>query len=261
MAANKRRRVSSDFDTRISGSRKRQRVQPPQPWPRWPAGCRAWRERYFVALPIPDRRRHKTRARAYARGGLHPFRTVAARNLSAGGRAARETGWCAARQHVCDARRSVEHCEARRSMKRNDCPIRGEDFVCNIRTDVCLVMITPASRNRGIQNDGQDYLRPSSRHARISSTVTRGACFRISLISAIARRASSLSAIRIRHQPGDWLAMARDHDSLATLDLVEEFGKMGLGGCRLNLLHILTGQFGPVKIVAIRFLSRPGKRA
>jgi len=48
----------------------------------------------------------------------------------------------------------------------------------------------------------------------------------------------------VGNETGDGLAVSRDHDGLAALDLVEQFGKPRLGHRCLNFLHfILTGQF------------------
>jgi len=48
----------------------------------------------------------------------------------------------------------------------------------------------------------------------------------------------------IGDQPGDGLAVSRDHHSLAALDLVEQFGELGLRNRGLNFFNgTLTGQF------------------
>ena len=50
------------------------------------------------------------------------------------------------------------------------------------------------------------------------------------------------SRLVIRHQPRDRLAVTRDDDRLAALDLIEQFGKLGFRHRGLNLLHnILIG--------------------
>ncbi|HME22247.1 MAG TPA: hypothetical protein VKI44_13055 [Acetobacteraceae bacterium] len=54
-----------------------------------------------------------------------------------------------------------------------------------------------------------------------------------------------LAAPGLWHQPGDGSAVAGYHDGLATLDLVEQLGEMGLGLGRRYFSHGLaqTGRF------------------
>src|ERR1700752_1876949 len=61
----------------------------------------------------------------------------------------------------------------------------------SVGAGVMFVLEAPAADDRCIKDERHDYLRPSSRQARISSTVARPAVLRNSLISAIARSASA----------------------------------------------------------------------
>ena len=65
--------------------------------------------------------------------------------------------------------------------------------------------------------------------------VARPACFRISLISAIARRASP--GCFIGDEVRNHLPVSRDHEALATLDFVEQLIKPRLRDRCRNFLH------------------------
>src|SRR5262249_36306422 len=75
-------------------------------------------------------------------------------------------------------------------VQRRDRVSMFEPAECRVGERMLFVAKAPARRDGSIQDVGHAYLRPSSRQARISSRVTRGALFCASLISAIARRAS-----------------------------------------------------------------------
>jgi len=66
------------------------------------------------------------------------------------------------------------------------------------------------------------------------------------LLDVLDRRVDLLlPALGLRNQPGDAPAMARDHDSRAPLDRVEQLRQMGLGLRRLHFARPLTGIIGP----------------
>ena len=68
--------------------------------------------------------------------------------------------------------------------------------------------------------------------------------------------AAGAAATGLRHQPGDGASVAGDQDGLATLDIVEQAGEMGLGVGRLDLAHGSLNIDWSVRLVDLK--RRPG---
>jgi len=123
----------------------------------------------------------------------------------------------------------------------------GDPLIGGVGDGVALVGHEPTHGNRCVDHDGHQYLCPSWRAERISSSGMRGIVLRNSSISDATRSISGLAAIGLRDDSGNRLAVPRDHDGFATLDRIEQARQTRFSFGRLDFAHAdphrLVGQF------------------